>query len=94
MSGGIMPKVYDATVEDQIATLPNVAETTTVMMRMLSVEEVPMMMISGREWGGFTWAQLTVLEGRLPKDGTEHAVVLGQLAAEVLKKKGRRHCPD
>ena len=87
MSGGIMPKVYDATVENQIATLPNVAETTTVMMRMLSVEEVPMMMISGREWGGFTWKQLTVLEGRLPKDGTEHAVVLGQLAAEVLKKK-------
>ena len=87
MSGGIMPKVYDATVEDKIAALPNVAETTTVMMRMLSVEEVPMMMISGREWGGFTWAQLTVLEGRLPKDGKEPAVVLGQLAAEVLKKK-------
>ena len=87
MSGGIMPKTYDASIEDKIAALPNVEETTTVMMRMLSVEEVPMMMISGREWGGFSWNQLTLVEGRMPNDGTEPVVVLGKLAAEVLKKK-------
>jgi putative ABC transport system permease protein len=56
-------------------------------MQMLSIEDAPMMMVSGREWGGFTWDKLKVLEGRMPKDGTEEVVVLGRLAAEVLKKK-------
>lgn len=87
MSGGIMPKVYDASLEDRIATVPHVAEVTSVYMRMLSVEEVPMMMISGRKWGGFSWDNLTLVEGRMPKDENERAVVLGTLAAEVLKKK-------
>lgn len=87
MSQGIMPKLYDAALEEKIAALPNVAETTSVYMRMLSVEEVPMMMISGREWGGFAWNNLTLKEGRMPKDEKEHAVVLGMLAAETLKKK-------
>jgi putative ABC transport system permease protein len=87
MSGGFLPKVFDASLQGRIAKLPRVAETTTVLMQMESVEDAPMMMISGREWGGFTWGKLTVLEGRMPRDGTEHAVVLGRMAAEVMKKK-------
>ncbi len=87
MSGGILPKVYDASLEDQIARLPKVASTTSVLMQMLSVEEAPMMMVSGREWGGFTWDKLKLVEGRMPRDGAEQAVVLGRLAADVLKKK-------
>ena len=57
MSGGFMPKVFDASLQDRIAKLPRVAETTAVLMQMLSVEDAPMMMVSGREWGGFTWEQ-------------------------------------
>ena len=87
MSGGLMPKVFDDTLQDKVAALPKVADTTTVLMLMLSIEDAPMMMVSGREWGGFTWEKLEVLEGRLPKDDKEFAVVLGKLAAEVLKKK-------
>jgi len=87
MSGGIMPKVFNETLQAKVALLPRVAQTTTVLMEMLSVEDAPMMMISGREWGGFTWDKMTLVEGRMPKDGTEKAVVLGTLAAEVLKKK-------
>ncbi len=87
MSGGILPKVYDASLQDKIAKLPNVANTTSVLMQMLSIEDAPMMMVSGREWGGFTWEKLKLLEGRMPHDGSEQAVVLGRLAAEVLKKK-------
>ena len=87
MSGGLMPKVFDEGLQDQVADLPRVAETTTVLMQMLSVEDAPIMMISGREWGGFTWDNLKVLEGRLPKNGSEPAVVLGKIAAQVLNKK-------
>ena len=87
MSGGIMPKVYDESLKDRIAKLPRVADATSVLMQMLSIEDAPMMMVSGREWGGFTWEQLKLIHGRMPRDATERAVVLGRLAAEVLKKK-------
>lgn len=87
MSGGLMPKVFDESLQAEVAKLPNVAQTTSVLMQMLSIEDAPMMMVSGREWGGFTWEKLQVLEGRMPKDANEPAVVLGRLAAEVLKKK-------
>lgn len=87
MSGGILPKVYDASLQGRIAQIPHVAETASVLMQMLSIEDAPMMMVSGREWGGFTWENLKLLEGRMPRDGKEQAVVLGRLAAEVLKKK-------
>ena len=87
MSGGLMPKVFDQSLQEKVAKLPRVAEVTSTLMQMLSVEDAPIMMISGREWGGFAWSMLKVIDGRLPKDGSEKAVVLGRLAAEVLKKK-------
>jgi putative ABC transport system permease protein len=87
MEGGMMPKAFDETIRDRIAEIPDATEVTTVLMQMLSVEDAPMMMVSGREWGGFTWDQIKVVEGRLPKDEKEQVVVLGTLAAEVLNKK-------
>lgn len=87
MEGGMMPKAFDESIRDEVAKLAGVREVTTVLMQMLSVEDAPMIMVSGREWDGFTWDQLEVVEGRLPRDGTENAVVLGTLAAEVLRKK-------
>jgi putative ABC transport system permease protein len=43
--------------------------------------------VSAREWGGFSWENLKLISGRMPKDGMEPVVVLGQTAAEVLNKK-------
>jgi putative ABC transport system permease protein len=87
MSGGLMPKVFDESLQQTVAKLPRVAAVTSTLMQMLSVEDAPIMMVSGREWGGFVWSKLKVIDGRMPKDGSEKAVVLGRLAAEVLKKK-------
>jgi putative ABC transport system permease protein len=87
MDGGLMPKAFDESLQGKVAKLPRVEETTSVLMQMLSVEDAPIMMVSGREWGGFAWSKMKVIEGRMPKDTTEKAVVLGTLAAEVLKKK-------
>ncbi len=87
MQGGILPKAFEASVRDRIAALPGVAEANGTLMQMLSVEDAPMMVVYGREWGSFTWDGLRVLEGRLPRDANEPAVVLGKLAAEVLGKK-------
>jgi hypothetical protein len=52
-----------------------------------SVEDSDLMILSAREWGGFAWNNLELVSGRMPRDATEEAVVLGQTAAEVLKKK-------
>jgi putative ABC transport system permease protein len=53
----------------------------------MSVENAQMIMVSAREWGGFSWNNLQLISGRMPRDAAEPAVVLGRTAAEVLKKK-------
>ncbi len=87
ISGGLLPKMFDADLQAKVAALPDVKETTAVLMQMLSIEDAPLMMVSGREWGGFTWNQMKLIEGRMPVDGKEKAVILGKLATEILKKK-------
>jgi len=86
MQGGIMPKAFDQSVAGRIRKMSGVADANCTLMQMLSVEDAPMMVVSGREWGGFTWNQFRLVGGRLPGDATERSVVLGTLAAEVLRK--------
>jgi putative ABC transport system permease protein len=53
----------------------------------MSVENAQMMMVSAREWDGFPWKNLRLISGRMPRDASEQAVVLGRTAADLLKKK-------
>jgi putative ABC transport system permease protein len=87
MGRGLTPKPFSATVVERIAPLPHVAETCTLLVDLISVEKVEMMIVSARQWGGFSWKNLKIVSGRLPNDDTERAVVLGKTAAEVLVKK-------
>jgi putative ABC transport system permease protein len=86
MEGGLMPKAFDEAILGEIAAMPDVEQATSVLMQMLSVEDAPMIMVSGREWGGFTWEKLDLVRGRMPRDGEEPVVVLGTMAAEMLRK--------
>src|SRR5947208_2467697 len=54
---------------------------------LLSVEHVQMMMVSAREWNAFSWKNLRLVAGRMPRDSSEPAVVLGRTAADLLRKK-------
>ena len=87
MGSALAPKPFDAAVRDRIAAIPQVAATCAIFVDLTSVEDSSMMIVSAREWGGFSWQSLKVVEGRKPNDAMEQAVVLGQNAAEVLKKK-------
>ena len=87
MGSALAPKPFSAGVRDRIASLPNVAATCSIFVDLTSIEDASMMVVSAREWGGFSWTNLKLLAGRMPKDAKEPAVVLGQTAAEVLKKK-------
>lgn len=86
-SGSLTPKPFDASVSDQIKGLPHVAATCDILVEITSVEDSDLMILSAREWGGFSWDNLKLISGRMPHSATEPAVVLGQTAAEVLKKK-------
>src|SRR5204863_3688445 len=66
---------------------PHVAETCSLLVDLISVEKADMMIVSARQWGGFTWKNLKIVSGRLPNNEAERAVVLGKTAAEALAKK-------
>ena len=87
MHNALTPKPFDATAVERIAPLPHVAETCALLVDLISVEKAEMMIVSARQWGGFSWKNLKIVSGRLPNDATERAVVLGKTAAEVLEKK-------
>ena len=87
MRGSLTPKPFPASARDRIAGLPGIQGTCPILVDLMSVENAEMMIVSAREWGGFCWDNLKVVKGRLPNDPSEHAVVLGTTAADVLKKK-------
>ncbi|MFN0075998.1 MAG: ABC transporter permease [Prosthecobacter sp.] len=87
MGSTLTPKAFGIAVRDHIASLPNVAATCAIFVDLTSIEDSSMMVVSSREWGGFSWQNLKIVSGRMPKDAMEPAVVLGRTAAEVLKKK-------
>lgn len=84
---GLMAQPFDDKVVAKVRQTPGIDAATNLLVETLSVEEVPLMVISGREWGSYLWKKLQIVEGRLPRDGKEKAVVLGTLAAESLNKK-------
>jgi putative ABC transport system permease protein len=87
LGSGITPKPFDASVRDRVAAVPEVTDTCALFVDFSSVEDSPMLIVSAREWGGFSWNHLKIVSGRMPNDAMEPAVVLGRTAAETLKKK-------
>jgi len=87
MGSALTPKPFSVSVVDRVKPLPHVAETCALLVDLISVEKADMMIVSSREWGGFSWKNLKVVSGRLPSDAKEKAVVLGTTAADTLQKK-------
>ncbi|MCB1226727.1 MAG: ABC transporter permease [Verrucomicrobiales bacterium] len=86
-AGGLIAQPFSEEITTRVRKVPGVAAAAGLLTEVLSIEKVPMMVVSGREWGSFLWDTLKVVEGRLPKDASERGVVLGTLAAEMLEKK-------
>jgi putative ABC transport system permease protein len=51
----------------------------------VSIEDSPIVLLFGWQPGTFVWDHLTLISGRWPAAG-EHAVVIGKIAQEVLRK--------
>ncbi len=86
-AGGLLAQPFDATVIDTVRQCPLVDKAANMLTEVLSIEEAPMVVVSGREWGSYLWDYLEPVEGRKPKDAAEKSVVLGSIAAEMLNKK-------
>ncbi|MBL9115576.1 MAG: ABC transporter permease [Verrucomicrobiaceae bacterium] len=86
-SGFLLAEPFDEEWIKQVREVPGVAQAANLLTEVLSIEEAPTVVVSGREWGTFVWDHLTIVDGRLPRSGDEQAVVLGKLAAEQLQKK-------
>jgi putative ABC transport system permease protein len=87
MRGTLTPKSFPEDVSKRLAGLPGIDSTCNLLVELMSVETAEMTVVSGREWGGFSWENLKLLSGRMPHDGHEKALLLGSTVAEVLKKK-------
>ncbi len=83
----LLAQPFEESIGGQVAKIPGVAATAGLLVEALSIEEVPVMVVSGRQWKSFLWDSVDLVEGRLPTTGDERAVVLGKLAADSLKKK-------
>ena len=86
MRTSLTPKPFPATARDRIVHVPGVAATCGILVELMSIENSEMMIVSAREWGGFSWGNLKLLSGRMPHDSAERAVILGKTAADVLAK--------
>src|SRR5438132_1674646 len=51
MGTALTPKPFPAAVRDQVAKLPRVASTCTILVELTSIESSQMMILSAREWG-------------------------------------------
>src|SRR5687768_6941276 len=87
MRGSLTPKPFPASAQTRIAHLPGIAGVCGILVDLMSIEDSEMVIVSAREWGGFSWQNLKLLSGRMPRDASERVVVLGKTAAEVLGKK-------
>lgn len=87
LGNALAPKPFASSVRDRIANFHGVANTSMLFVDLTSIEDSSMMIVSAREWKSFSWQNLKLISGRMPTSAQEPAVVLGQTAAEVLKKK-------
>lgn len=87
MSTSLVPTPFPAEARDRIAGLPHIEATSSLLVQPMGVENAALILVSGREWGGYEWENLKLISGRLPKDAEERSVVLGRTAAEMLGKK-------
>src|SRR5207248_7796617 len=71
MRGSLTPQPFPASTRDRIAHLPGVAGTCNILVNLMSVETAELMILSGREWGGFAWDNLKLVSGRMPNDQME-----------------------
>ncbi|MEQ1871038.1 MAG: ABC transporter permease [Vicinamibacterales bacterium] len=87
-SGSLSP-VPSAFSRDQIRgleTLPGVTQVACMLSDLTSIEDAPVVLLSGWERQTFIWNHLDLVSGRWPGSDQEREVLLGTVAQEMLGK--------
>ena len=87
-SGSLSPVAagFDESKDAEIAAVPGVAEVSGMLGDVMSVEDVPIVLVFGWQPGTFAWRHVNLIAGAWPQDDEARAVVLGSVAAELLNK--------
>ena len=87
-SGSLSP-VPSAFSREQVRgleSLPGVARVACMLSDLTSIEDAPVVLLSGWERQTFIWDHLRLVNGRWPASDEERVVVLGSVAHEMLDK--------
>ncbi len=81
-----LPAPFEESIKGALLNLPHVQRVSGLLSDMVSIEDAPTVLVFGWERDGFLWGHLKLVSGRWPADDTEKVVVIGTVAAEVLRK--------
>jgi len=82
-----LPTPFSMKVTDTLRATPGITATGGVLVDLMSIEDSPTILVGGWEAHSFLWTHLHVDAGRLPAGENEKVIMLGSIAAEVMKKK-------
>jgi putative ABC transport system permease protein len=85
-TGSALPAPFRADIRAQIEALPHVKDAPAALGEILSIEDLPAVVVLGWEPGVYLWDHLKLERGRWPDATTRHVVALGSIAAEMLGK--------
>jgi putative ABC transport system permease protein len=81
-----LPEPFSQQIQEELLKLPHVQEASGLLTDMVSIEDSPTVMIFGWQTKSFLWEHLKLVTGRWPADENDKVVVIGTIAAELLKK--------
>jgi putative ABC transport system permease protein len=81
-----LPTPFDESIKDDLLKLPHVQQVSGLLSDMVSIEDAPTVLVFGWERDSYLWGHLKLIAGRWPAADTEKSVVIGTVAAEILKK--------
>ena len=81
-----LPEPFSDQILADVLAMSHVQEAAGLLSDMVSIEDSPTVMVFGWQTKSFVWDHLKLTAGRWPAGDDDKAVVLGTVAAEVLKK--------
>lgn len=81
-----VPTPFSGRLAADLRKFQDVEEAAGTLTDLVGVEDAPAMVVSGWEADSFLWRHLRLVQGRWPPSGSERAVALGVVAAEILGK--------
>ena len=81
-----VPGRFPQETVERLKQFSGVQAAAGLMTDVMSVDEIPLVLILGWPLDSFLWDHLTLEKGRWPRSETERAIVLGTFAAETLGK--------